>query len=76
MAEPPKKIDAFLTWAPAYCKQCFTCINICPVKNLEFRNDEMASLEKCIQCDLSQKYCPDFEIEVEPKKKKTVKATE
>ncbi len=31
----------------------------------------MASLGKCIQCQLCQKYCPDFAIEVEPKKKKS-----
>ena len=70
MAEQPKKIDPFLTWTPFFCKHCFTCINICPVKNLKFNEDEMASLGKCTQCELCQKYCPDFAIEVEAKKKK------
>lgn len=69
MAEQPKKIDASTTWAPDFCKHCFTCVNICPVKNLEFKEDEMISLGKCTQCELCQKYCPDFAIEVEPKKK-------
>ena len=73
MAAPEKKIDAVLTWTPDYCKHCFTCVNICPVANLEFREDEMASLGKCIQCELCRKYCPDFAIEVEPKKKKEPK---
>ncbi len=70
MTESPKKIDAQLTWVPFYCKHCSTCINICPVKNLEFKNDEMVSLGKCTQCGLCQKYCPDFAIEVEPREKK------
>lgn len=63
-----KKIDALITWRPEYCKRCFTCINICPVKNLMFQNDEMVSLGKCIQCQLCEKYCPDFTIEVPPRK--------
>ncbi|MFW6159809.1 MAG: 4Fe-4S dicluster domain-containing protein [Acidobacteriota bacterium] len=64
-----KKIDLVITWAPEYCKHCFTCINICPVDNLKFEGDEMVSLNKCIQCQLCMKYCPDFAIEVPPKKK-------
>jgi ferredoxin len=62
-------LDGFITWAPDYCKHCFTCINICPVKNLAFKGDEMVSLQKCTQCQLCMKYCPDFALEVEPKKK-------
>jgi ferredoxin len=64
-----KKIDPLITWAPDYCKHCFTCINICPVKNLEFNLDEMVSLGKCIQCMLCRNFCPDFALEVKPKKK-------
>jgi ferredoxin len=60
-------IDPLITWAPDYCKHCFTCINICPVKNLKFKKDEMHSLDKCIQCQLCMKYCPDFALEVIPK---------
>jgi len=63
-----KNIDAFITWAAEYCKHCSTCVNICPVKNLELKTDEMVSLQKCIQCQLCMKYCPDFAIEVVPKK--------
>ncbi len=70
MTERPKKIDAHISWAPFFCKHCLTCIHICPVGDLEFRGDEMASLGKCIQCQLCQNYCPDFAIEVEPKKDK------
>ena len=66
-------IDPHITWAADYCKHCFTCINICPVKNLKFKGDEMASLGKCIQCQLCEKYCPDFALEVEPKKAVTRK---
>ena len=62
-----RKFDPYITWAGDYCKHCYTCINICPVKNLKFEGDEMASLNKCIQCQLCEKYCPDFAIEVEPK---------
>jgi ferredoxin len=60
-------IDPVITWAPDYCKHCFTCIHICPVKNLKFKKDEMQSLGKCIQCRLCMKYCPDFALEVTPK---------
>jgi Pyruvate/2-oxoacid:ferredoxin oxidoreductase delta subunit len=33
-----------------------------------FQDDEMVSLGKCIQCQLCEKYCPDFTIEVPPRK--------
>ena len=69
MSKERKSLDPYVTWTPDYCKHCFTCVNICPVKNLEFQNDEMVSLQKCIQCQLCMKYCPDFAIEAEPKKK-------
>lgn len=65
-----KDIDPVITWCPDYCKHCFTCINICPVDNLEFKEDEMVSLEKCIQCQLCMQYCPDYALEVKPKTKK------
>jgi Pyruvate/2-oxoacid:ferredoxin oxidoreductase delta subunit len=71
---PPKRkaLDEHLTWTPDYCKHCLTCVHICPTKNLEFTpDDEMVSLGKCIQCQLCEKYCPDFAIEAKPKKKKT-----
>lgn len=76
MAEPPKKIDSVLTWSPGFCKHCQTCVHICPVHNLEFQDDEMASQGKCIQCELCQEYCPDFAIEVEPKRAKAKKEKE
>jgi 2-oxoglutarate ferredoxin oxidoreductase subunit delta len=68
-------LDAHITWAADYCKHCFICINICPVKNLKFKADDMVSLNKCIQCQLCEKYCPDFALEVEPKKKPISKET-
>ncbi len=73
MSDAPKKIDPHIEWAAFYCKHCLTCVNVCPVKNLEFKDDEMISLGKCTQCELCQKYCPDFAIEVEPRKKKDQK---
>lgn len=63
-----QRFDPHITWAADYCKHCFICVNICPVKNLKFEGDEMVSLNKCIQCQLCEKYCPDFALEVEPKK--------
>jgi Pyruvate/2-oxoacid:ferredoxin oxidoreductase delta subunit len=66
-----KPLDDKLTWAGDYCKHCFLCINICPVKNLRFENDEMVSEGKCIQCELCMKYCPDFTIEVKTKERKS-----
>ncbi len=69
-----KPIDPHITWAGDYCKHCFTCIHICPTKNLKFKDDEMVSLGKCIQCRLCEKYCPDFALEVEPKPRPRKKA--
>jgi 2-oxoglutarate ferredoxin oxidoreductase subunit delta len=69
-----RRFDPHITWAADYCKHCFTCINICPVKNLKFKDDEMTSLHKCIQCQLCEKYCPDFALEVEPKQAEAKKA--
>lgn len=63
-----KSIDPHITWASRYCKHCFTCVHICPVQNLEFKGDEMHSRGRCIQCQLCMKYCPDFALEVKPKK--------
>ena len=63
-----KPIDPVITWAGDYCKRCLLCVSICPVKNLRFEGEEMVSEGKCIQCQLCQKYCPDFTIEVKPKK--------
>jgi Pyruvate/2-oxoacid:ferredoxin oxidoreductase delta subunit len=41
-----------------------------PVSNTRYaKDDEMTSLGKCTQCLLCMKYCPDFAIEVEAKKK-------
>lgn len=65
-----QKVDAFVTWLPEYCKDCRTCVHICPVDNLSFKGDEMLSAEKCIQCLLCMNYCPDFALEVKPKPKK------
>ena len=70
-----RQFDPHVTWAGDYCKHCFTCISICPVKNLKFEGDEMASLNKCIQCQLCEEYCPDFALEVEPKQAATKKAS-
>jgi len=64
------KVDAFVTWFPEYCKDCRTCVHICPVDNLSFKGDEMLSAGTCIQCGLCMNYCPDFALEVEPKPKK------
>jgi 2-oxoglutarate ferredoxin oxidoreductase subunit delta len=69
-----RPIDPHITWAGDYCKHCFTCIHICPTENLKFEDDEMASLGKCIQCQLCEKYCPDFALEVEPKPRAPKKA--
>ncbi len=69
MDKKRRSLDDHVTWTPDYCKHCFTCVNICPVKNLEFKGDDMISHKKCIQCQLCEKYCPDFAIEAEPKKK-------
>jgi 2-oxoglutarate ferredoxin oxidoreductase subunit delta len=48
-----------------YCKRCSICVNFCPVKNLEIRQQKLMELERCIACRMCQRYCPDMAIEIE-----------
>lgn len=48
-----------------YCKCCSICVDFCPVKNLEIRQQKLVELEKCIACKTCQRYCPDMAIEIE-----------
>ncbi|MEP9410610.1 MAG: 4Fe-4S binding protein [Candidatus Brocadia sp.] len=48
-----------------YCKRCAICVNFCPVKNLEIRQQKLIELERCIACRMCQRYCPDMAIEIE-----------
>ena len=43
-----------------YCKRCGICVNFCPVKNLEIRQQNLMELEHCIACRTCERYCPDI----------------
>ncbi|WP_347273566.1 ferredoxin [Candidatus Kuenenia sp.] len=55
-----------------YCKCCGVCVNLCPVKNLEIKNQILMELNKCIACRTCQRYCPDIAIEIEEINVKTI----
>lgn len=49
------------------CKRCGYCINYCPKGVFDSRNDGKAYVkheDKCINCKLCEKLCPDFAITV------------
>lgn len=55
-----------------YCKRCSICVNFCPVKNLEIRQQKLVELKRCIACKMCERYCPDIAIEIEEINAKTV----
>lgn len=57
-----------------YCKGCGICVHNCPKQVLSFGTQRSkpgyimpypASPEKCIQCRICEKLCPDFCIDVQ-----------
>ncbi len=48
-----------LIWNPAWCKRCQLCVGVCPMKNLELKNNEIVEVAKCTRCQVCVRYCPD-----------------
>jgi len=48
-----------LNWNPAWCKKCQLCVGVCPMKNLELKNNEIIEVGKCTRCQICVRYCPD-----------------
>jgi len=59
-----------------YCKRCCICVNFCPVKNLEIKQQMLTERGKCIACLTCQRYCPDFAIEIEVLNAQTINTGE
>lgn len=49
-----------------WCKKCGICIQVCPKKNLELKNNKVRDLGNCTGCKLCEIYCPDFALEIKP----------
>ena len=65
-----KNISKSILWNEKLCKLCGNCIHFCPVKTLEFNNQQkIIEKGKCIQCGMCERYCPDFAIFVKKKSK-------
>ncbi len=76
MSASKKKRVGKPVFYPWLCKGCGICIDVCPVKILEFSpefNDKgyhyprvkEGMEDKCIACRLCERYCPDMAVYVE-----------
>ena len=67
---PPTIVDFVnIRWIDQWCKRCNICVEICPKNSLLLTHDAIIEATDCIRCGLCERYCPDFAIEVLPKRK-------
>jgi 2-oxoglutarate ferredoxin oxidoreductase subunit delta len=57
-----------IRWIDQWCKRCNICVEICPKNSLLLTHDAIIEVTDCIRCGLCERYCPDFAIEVLPKR--------
>ncbi|HOK39690.1 MAG TPA: EFR1 family ferrodoxin [bacterium] len=50
-------------WTNEKCNKCKLCINICPVNNIELKDDKIVWFHKCEQCMACIQWCPVEAIE-------------
>ncbi|MBS4534626.1 4Fe-4S binding protein [Clostridium sp. D2Q-14] len=49
----------FLNFSEANCKNCYKCLRYCPVKAIQFKNEQAIIVEeRCIGCGQCMKVCP------------------
>ena len=48
----------------SWCKKCGICVEFCPVKILELKEDsiDVTNPNKCIGCGQCEQRCPDYAI--------------
>ncbi|MGL1893475.1 MAG: EFR1 family ferrodoxin [Spirochaetaceae bacterium] len=51
-------------WTNSSCKQCNTCIKMCPVENIEMTSSGPKWLGKCVNCCRCYHLCPNEAIEL------------
>ena len=54
-------------WNSSWCKRCLICVQICPTRSLELKDDTIKEVEGCIRCRMCERFCPDLAIEVKEK---------
>ncbi|SNR88400.1 2-oxoglutarate ferredoxin oxidoreductase subunit delta [Anaerovirgula multivorans] len=62
-----EKVNKELKTVKEWCKGCNICVEFCPVKILELKDDKIhiTDKEKCIKCGLCELRCPDYAIYLE-----------
>lgn len=62
-AKPPTEY-ANTRWSSHWCKRCLICVQICPTRSLELKEDMVRETKGCIRCRMCERFCPDLAIEV------------
>ena len=60
----PQTDYANIRWSSNWCKRCLICVQICPTKALELKEDMIQETKGCIRCRMCERFCPDLAIEI------------
>ncbi|RKY32636.1 MAG: ferredoxin [Candidatus Omnitrophota bacterium] len=41
------------------CNGCASCVDICPVKAIEIKNDKAVVSDECVECGVCVEQCPN-----------------
>jgi flavoprotein len=50
-------------WIDNKCNHCGICLKVCPVSNIEMKNEKPAWLHQCEQCFACLQWCPQEAIQ-------------